>query len=174
MNLFCSSEHLAEWRAAHPGEQGRERDLEQVSELGRAEWGDLRKRCNCQEGAPNECCRCPTLRWSNFEQVYADYRHLNVAGMIETDDGAEIRFDSRGFAVPPAGMGVWKVASAVRFAVNDSRYRWLETAPAIWEGEFDATTATARYRVYRATMGSRRLQWRQSRTARASVCGWMG
>jgi len=88
------------------------------------------------------------LRWSNFEQVYADYCHLNVAGMIETDDGAEIRFDSRGYAVPPAGMGVWKVASAVRFAVNDSRYRWLETAPAIWEGEFDATTATARYRVY--------------------------
>jgi len=114
------------------------------------------------------------LRWSNFEQVYANYRHLNVAGMIETDDGAEIRFDSRGFAVPPAGMGVRKVASAVRFAVNDSRYRWLETAPAIWEGEFDATTATARYRVYRATLGSRRLQWRQSRTARACVCAWMG
>src|SRR6266849_833853 len=88
------------------------------------------------------------LRWSNFEQVFADYCRLNVAGMIETDDGAEIRFDSQGFAVPPAAVGAWKVASAVRFAVKDSRYSWLETAPAIWEGEFDATTATARYRVY--------------------------
>src|SRR5258707_140829 len=36
MNLFCSAEHLAEWRAAHPGEQGRERDLDGVGELGRA------------------------------------------------------------------------------------------------------------------------------------------
>ena len=88
------------------------------------------------------------LRWSNFEQVFADHRRLNVAGMIETDDGAEIRFDSQGFAVKPAGVGAWKVASAVRFAVNDSRYNWLEAAPAIWEGEFDATTATARYRAY--------------------------
>jgi hypothetical protein len=88
------------------------------------------------------------LRWSNFEQVFADYCRLNVAGTIETDDGAEIRFDARGFAVPPAGGTAWKVASAVRFAVKVSRYNWLETAPAIWEGEFDATTATARYRAY--------------------------
>jgi hypothetical protein len=33
-------------------------------------------------------------------------------------------------------------------AVNDSRYRWLEAAPAIWAGEFDAVSATARYRGY--------------------------
>jgi len=88
------------------------------------------------------------LRWSNFEQVFADHCRLNVAGMIGTDDGAEIWFDSQGFGVKPAGVGAWKVASAVRFAVNDSRYNWLEAAPAIWEGEFDATTATARYRAY--------------------------
>jgi hypothetical protein len=91
-----------------------------------------------------------TVRWSNFEQVFTDHCRLNVAGMIETDDGAEIRFDSQGFAVPPAGVGAWKVASAVRFAVNDSRYRWLEAAPAIWAGEFDAANATARYRAYLA------------------------
>ena len=57
MNLFCSAEHLAEWRAAHPGEQGRERDLDGVGELGRAEWGELHRGCNCQEGAQDECCR---------------------------------------------------------------------------------------------------------------------
>ena len=57
-----------------------------------------------------------TLRWSNFEQVFDDHCRLNVAGTIETDDGAEIRFDSQGFAVPPAGNGAWKVVSAVRFA----------------------------------------------------------
>ena len=89
-----------------------------------------------------------TVRWSNFEQVFTDHCRLNVAGIIETDDGAEIRFDSQGFAVKPAGVDAWKVASAVRFAVNDSRYRWLEAAPAIWAGEFDAANATARYRAY--------------------------
>ncbi len=57
MNLFCSAEHLAEWRATHPGEQGRERDLDEVGELGRAEWGELHIGCNCQEGAQDECCR---------------------------------------------------------------------------------------------------------------------
>jgi len=57
MNLFCSAEHLAEWRAAHPGEQGRERDLDGVGELGRTEWGELHRGCNCQEGAQDECCR---------------------------------------------------------------------------------------------------------------------
>ncbi len=102
-----------------------------------------------------------TVRWSNFEQVFADHCRLNVMGMIETDDGAEIRFDSQGFAVPPAGEGAWKVASAVRFVVNDSRYRWLDAAPAMWEGEFDATTATARYRAYlRAGPRSGRLSAR--------------
>jgi len=96
------------------------------------------------------------LRWSNFEQVYDDYCHLNVAGMIDTDDGAEIRFDSQGFALPSLGTraGAWKVASAVRFAAADARYRWLEEAPAIWEGEFDATTATAHYRAYLAAPGN--------------------
>jgi hypothetical protein len=89
-----------------------------------------------------------TLRWSNFEQVFADHCRLNVAGTIETDDGAEIRFDSQGFALPPTGAGPWKVASVVRFAVDDSRYRWLMASPAIWEGEFDAANATARYRAY--------------------------
>ena len=97
-----------------------------------------------------------TLRWSNFEQVFADYCRLNVVGTIETDDGAEIRFDSQGFALPPMGTraGAWKVASAVRFTAADARYRWLEEAPAIWEGEFDATTATAQYRAYLAAPGN--------------------
>jgi copper chaperone CopZ len=56
-----------------------------------------------------------TLRWSNFEPVFADHCRLTVAGTIETDDGAEIRVDSQGFALQPTRGGPWKVASAVRF-----------------------------------------------------------
>ena len=57
MNLFCSAEHLAEWRAAHPGEQGRERDLDEVGELGRSEWGTSPEGCYCQEEGPGQCGR---------------------------------------------------------------------------------------------------------------------
>jgi hypothetical protein len=91
-----------------------------------------------------------TLRWSNFEQVFDDHCRLNVAGMIETDDGAHIRFDSVGFArrVEPAPEATWTVTAAVRFMTQDQRYRWLEPLPAVWAGEFDEPTATARYRAY--------------------------
>ena len=88
-----------------------------------------------------------TLRWSNFERSWSDHCQLTVAGTIETDDGAIIQFDSRGFALPHSAS-VWKVASAVHFVVDDPRYRWLQATPAIWEGEYDATTATAQYRAY--------------------------
>jgi hypothetical protein len=182
MNLFCSAEHLAEWRAAHPREQGRERDLDAVGELGRAEWGVSHAGCDTastgmdhvfdvelryQDGmAPVrkledrgdlvgsgtgrvEGARISgTMRWSNFEQVFVDHCRLGVAGIIETDDGVEIQFDSQGFALAPTGGSGWRVAAAVRFSVDDPRYRWLATVPAVWEGEFDAITATARYRAY--------------------------
>jgi alkylmercury lyase len=50
MNLFCSAEHLAHWRAVHPGERGRIHTLAEVSELGGAEWGGLMQgRCCDQE-----------------------------------------------------------------------------------------------------------------------------
>ena len=41
MNLFCSADHLRTWSEAHPNERGRQRDPEDVAELGRAEWAYL-------------------------------------------------------------------------------------------------------------------------------------
>ena len=69
--------------------------------------------------------------------------------MIETDDGAHIRFDSHGFALPPRVGATWTVAAAVRFTTDDQRYAWLQSMPATWQGEFDEATATARYRAFR-------------------------
>jgi hypothetical protein len=54
MNLFCSAEHLTAWHAAHPSEQGHERDLAAVGELGRAEWG-ASDRCGCDDDAQGNC-----------------------------------------------------------------------------------------------------------------------
>jgi hypothetical protein len=116
-----------------------------------------------------------TLRWSNFERTWSDYCQLTLAGEVETDDGAIIHFDSRGFALPQTA-GTCKVASAVRFVVDDARYQWLQSRPAVWEGEFAATAGTARYRAY-LPGGSdarqhRRCAWRlrhRSRSSRGAV-----
>jgi hypothetical protein len=32
--------------------------------------------------------------------------------------------------------------------MEDPRYRWLETLPAVWAGEFDERTASAHYRAF--------------------------
>jgi len=40
-NLFCSEEHLNQWRAAAGNPQGQVADLARFAELGRQAWGDL-------------------------------------------------------------------------------------------------------------------------------------
>jgi alkylmercury lyase len=53
MNLFCSAEHLDNWRAAHPDEAGHVHSLAEVAEIGHAEWGALMGGRHC---GPDECC----------------------------------------------------------------------------------------------------------------------
>ena len=53
MNLFCSAEHLEDWRAAHTDASGHVRSLVEVAEIGRAEWGALIDGHDC---GPDECC----------------------------------------------------------------------------------------------------------------------
>jgi len=43
-NLFCSEEHLTQWRAAAGNPHGQVADLERFAELGRHAWGDLAAR----------------------------------------------------------------------------------------------------------------------------------
>ena len=94
-------------------------------------------------------CLNGTLLWSNFEQVFDDHCRLIITGVIDTDDGAHIRFESQGFALPLTLGATWAVAAAVRFTTDDQRYVWVQSMPATWQGEFDEATATARYRAFR-------------------------
>ena len=52
---------------------------------------------------------------------------LIIAGLasriIETDDGVAIQLTLEGFALARAGGSGWRVAAAVRFSVDDPRYR---------------------------------------------------
>ena len=88
------------------------------------------------------------LRWSNFEHSRPDGCQLTLVGEIETEDGATIGFDSRGFAVAPATGTEWKITAAVGFVVDDPRYQWLQAIQAVWAGGFDESNATARYRAF--------------------------
>jgi Protein of unknown function (DUF3237) len=75
----------------------------------------------------------------------------NPGGVIQTDDGATIQFDAKGFALRlEAQAPRWKLASAIRFATDDPAYRWLNDVLALYEGEFNERTGQGRWRVVAA------------------------
>ena len=81
-------------------------------------------------------------------------RHLcraNPGGVIETEDGAKIEYDARGYGLrgyDPARPHLWRLTMALHFRTDDERYAWLDGGLGIWEGEFDETTKTASYRAF--------------------------
>jgi hypothetical protein len=82
------------------------------------------------------------VRWSNFEKVGEEFCQMNLAGYIETDDGARVDFDSTGYAVlvnPPK----WNTAGTMRFTTKDKRYDWLNGKLSNWRGSFDSVSLHA-------------------------------
>lgn len=76
---------------------------------------------------------------------------VNPAGVIETDDGAEIWFDGRGFGLRgynPAFPHIWQLTMGLRFETQDARYQWLNTNLAMWQGEFDERAGKAAYQAF--------------------------
>ncbi len=74
----------------------------------------------------------------------------NLSGVITTDDGAEIHFDSMGFFLRPhldREPDRWRTSAAVHFTSSDPRYAWLDGALAYWEGDFDLSAGRHVYRV---------------------------
>jgi hypothetical protein len=75
----------------------------------------------------------------------------NPGGFIETDDGAQIEFDGKGFGMrgfDPREPQRWRLTMGVRFATTDKKYRWLNGTLALWEGVFDDGSGRAFYRFY--------------------------
>ena len=72
-------------------------------------------------------------------------------GVIETEDGARIAFDTRGYGLrgaDPSFPKRWRLAMAVQFSTTDKRYEWFNTAFGFWEGEFDEEKGAASYKGY--------------------------
>lgn len=90
-----------------------------------------------------------SLRWTLFEVPGELVCAMEPVAEIETTDGARIRLEARGYARRATAQDrVWKVAATLRFESADVRYRWLEEALGVWEGEFDADAHRAQYRAF--------------------------
>jgi len=90
-----------------------------------------------------------TVRWDLFELQEETVCRSNLTGVIETDDGAQIRFDSRGFFIKPdeSNPNRWITSASVHLTA-DQPYEWLNTRLAVWEGEFDMGTYRHHYQTY--------------------------
>jgi alkylmercury lyase len=108
-----------------------------------------------------------TIRWSmyaadcaylrrgepGYDQIAEHLCRTSPGGVIETDDGARINVDARGYGLrgpDPTRPYLWRLTTALVLTTDDPRYRWLNDTLGLWEGEFDerAGTECAHYRAY--------------------------
>ena len=91
-----------------------------------------------------------TVRWSNYETTSHDaVCSLQIPGLIQTNDGAQIQFEGRELAMPlPGGGKKWRVAGVMRFKTEDKRYRWLNEVFAVTSGNFDYEAGKATWNAY--------------------------
>lgn len=101
------------------------------------------------------------LRWTLFEEPGELVCTMNPSIAIDTDDGASIAVEGRGYASRerPSEQR-WRVAATLKFSTREQRYAWLDGALGVWEGEFDSARHRARYRAFVQT---RELDRRRSR-----------
>jgi len=89
------------------------------------------------------------VQWDLFEVEGETRCAANMRGLIKTEDGATITFDSLGFfRRPHVEAMTWQAAAAVSFLAEDERYAWLNEAAANWHGAFDMTAYRHHYLVY--------------------------
>jgi hypothetical protein len=90
------------------------------------------------------------IRWDLYERVGEVRCETNFTGVIEADDGAQIRFDTMGYGMVPdrSNPHRWHMVAAVQFDTTSTKYAWLNTVLAVWNGEFDMATYRHRYQVY--------------------------
>ncbi len=91
-----------------------------------------------------------TVHWTLFEGQSETICESNLFGMIETDDGARIKFDTLGFFMrsDKHNPNQWVTSAAVKFDTTDERYQWLNSILGVWKGEFDMGTYRHHYQVY--------------------------
>ena len=91
-----------------------------------------------------------TVSWDLFEDQQHETIHASdMIGLIETNDGAQIAFETIGvYQAEDADKMMWRLSAAARFRTADERYEWLTTAVALWNGTFDYETNTGHFQVW--------------------------
>ncbi len=101
-----------------------------------------------------------TIRWSAWAgnclyplirkgQKVPDQLHLctfNPSGFIETNDGARIRFDARGYGLRSPER--YRLSTTLAFSTEDARYAWLVNVLGLMEGDFDEKAGRATWSVF--------------------------
>ena len=76
---------------------------------------------------------------------------VNPAGVITTDDGAQIWFDAKGYGLRGADQSQphrWVLTMAVQFTTADRRYQWLNTTLGVVVSEFDEHAGRALWHAF--------------------------
>ncbi len=90
------------------------------------------------------------VHWTLFESQQETACESNLFGIITTEDGAEIRFDTMGFFLRPYKdkPKLWVTSAAVSFETDDERCAWLNPLLGVWEGTFDMASYKHHYQAY--------------------------
>lgn len=91
-------------------------------------------------------CLYPRIRQGECVPDDVHLCMLTPGGFLETDDGARIRFDGRGYGLRSRNW--YRVSATLTFATDVPRYAWLTTILAVMEGDFDERTGRAIWHVY--------------------------
>ena len=91
-----------------------------------------------------------TISWDLFEnRDRKNVERTDMFGVIKTNDGAEIGFESFGlFQLSETDKEKWEQRATVRFATTDERYAWILPILGNMKGTFDLETYLHHYRVF--------------------------
>ena len=71
---------------------------------------------------------------------------LNPGGYLESDDGAHIAFDGKGYGLRSPEH--YRLSMTMTFRTDDARYAWLNRLLGVMAGDFDEKTGRAAWHVY--------------------------
>jgi len=91
-------------------------------------------------------CLYPRIRAGEIVPAELHLCTLNPGGYIDTEDGARISFDGKGYGL--RSPEVYRVSVTLAFTAVDARYAWLKGVLGLMEGAFDERAGQATWNVY--------------------------
>ena len=91
-------------------------------------------------------CLYPQIRRGEAVPDHLHLCSLNPGGYIQSDDGARIAFDGKGYGLRSPER--YRLSMTMAFRTDDARYDWLNRVLGVMEGDFDEKTGRAAWHVY--------------------------